>query len=457
MMKREKQTLNHDRGNILLSLVAVILVTLIGLSLLGHVVTHQKIIGARQRRAARIEPVAQELTRHLHDVKQRALNADFQAMADPPAEFFNPSQFPDQHIEDIVISDRFSHSIHHFATYDAINMVNRAESVSTIHPYGFAAEMEIVLLRGEIPLSFIPVYLREKIDVSPSSYLEANGVSINALTQAIIDDSPTTFDTDAFLLGALQIQGRTLDWVSVRRKLGFDIVDEPIPDGIYFFQDESRISAVFVQGTLQKLVFHSRDDRQFILLRQGDVDYPLAYRPGHDLFIAWDPSIPDETGFDEKIIVNGDCLSLEQEGEVAFHPDSGIQLQVSGKTIITGSLVSDPERFSLKKTGWTHLTIIGGKHGLSGDSGSETAVIIENPQETLLELSLLINGEIINHSRNLILNGSLFGDSLKNSGLININHLCPQFNEDAYFLTKNATITHKIIINYIEEIANGYN
>ncbi len=457
MMQGRYRSNTHIRGSILLSLVAVILISFIGLSLLGHVVTHQRIAAARIQRNCHMEPVFQELVRHLHLIKEQTLQLDIRETANPQIEYFNCDQFPDRRIDGITISNHFSHTINHFATYDVITVSNRAESVSQSHPYQFAAGMEIAIMAGEIPLAYIPLYLKQKIEISPASFLEENDISIAGFNSAIIDDSPAAFDATAFLMDTLRIDGRMLDWMSVRRRLGFELKSEPIPDGIYFFEEDSRITAVFAQGDIQRLALYSHDDRQFVLFEQGGVEYLLAYCPGQRLFGCWDPSIPDETGFDEKIIVNGDCLALEQQGDIAFHQNSDLKLLVSGQTVIKSRLVSGSDQLDIQKAGWTHLTIISGAHGLSPSSGAEPTVIIENSQETRLELSLLINGKIINHSRKLILNGSMFATAIENNGSIYINHLFPRFNEDAYFLTKKATILHKILINYIEEATNGYN
>ena len=454
-MRRSKQSQHSSDGSILLAMLAFILISFIGISVLGHVVTHQRIIKARMQRISRMEPVYQELLRYLHQFKDRVSQLDIQNTDEPEAHLFNSQQFPGKQVDGISITTHFSHTSIRTGTYQTTTILDRVEASSTTLPYLFVAGVEIDILSGKIPLSLIPLYLKQKIDIPVSSFLKENEIGLNSQSQTIIDDSPQTFDSTAFLTDSLDIQGRMLNLMSVRERLGFEINSNPIPDGIYFIEEGREVETVFVQGNVQKLRLYTLDNRQFVMLEQNKTAYLLSYIPGEYAFTSWDPSVADDTRFDEKIIINGDCLGLEQQGDIAFHRNSDLKLFVSGKTIVKSSLLSEADELTLKKTGWTHLTIISGAHSLSHEAGGKPSLIVENEGETELELSLLINGRIINHSRQLILNGSLFASGIENNGSININHLFSQFNEVAYFSSKNATIIHNLTINYIQEVTNG--
>lgn len=454
-MKKASHIPNPTNGSILLAMLTFILVSFAAISLLGHVVAHQRIIKARARRADRMEPIYQELLHYLHQLKERVNNLNIQDSAEPELDIFTPEKFPDRTAGDIAITNHFSHTIDQYGSYKTIAIHDLVEAASSRHPYLFVAGFEVDILSGKIPLSLIPLYLRQHIDIPTTSFLEANNISLKSQSGAIVDDSPHTFDATAFLSGSLNIEGKMLNWQNVREQLGLEISSAPIPDGIYFFQDGRRLRTIFVQGTVRHMTLFTRHNRQFVQLEQHGTTYSFSYIPGEYAFDCWDPSLADETIFDERLIINGDCLALNQQGLAAFHPDSDLTLFVSGKTIIKSSLVAESEQLHQKKTGWTHLTIISGSHRLQTDDCGESSLIIEKEGDTILELSLMINGRATNHSRNLVLNGSLFAGQLQNNGSININHLFPQFNDDACFLTKNVTIVHKIIINYIQEIANG--
>ena len=453
-MKRIKLKRTNSRGSILVAMLVFIVVSFVGISLLGHVVTHQRILKAKMSRVNRMEPVYQELLLYLHQLKERVTRLNITGSQEPELELFNRRQFPDMQVGDITITNHFSHSSDKTGTYRTISILDRVEASSSSNPYLFVAGFEIDILAGKIPLGLIPLYLKQDIETPTTSFLEDNNITIDSPSGPIIDDSPQSFDATAFLSDSLDIEGRMLNWMKVRERLGFDINSDPIPDGVYFFYEDRELESIFVQGTVERMIFAARHNRQFVMFSQNGIDYSISYIPETYAFESWDSTFATDTLFREKIIVNGDCLGVEQMGDAAFHKESDIKLFVSGKTVIKSSLISETDQLHRGKTGWTHMTIISGSHKLRPDACGEPALVVDSEGETRLELSLLINGKITNHSR-LLLDGSLFALELTNNGSININHLFPQFNDGAHFLTKNVTIIHKMIINYIQEVTNG--
>jgi hypothetical protein len=280
----------------------------------------------------------------------------------------------------------------------------------------------------------------------------------------VVESIDTELDFSGFIMDSLKITATFMNWRAIREKLGLDLSDEPIPEGPHLAIDNGTVQSVVIQGNVEQMVF-SIDDRnrlQKIRIIQDLIPFEISYRPGENYFTCWDQARSGDVLFRERVLVNGDILSIRQEGDAAFLENSDIILFVSGKAVIHSSLETKPDLqpLDLKTMKHTNLTVTAGKGQVlkQGSARSDIIVDVQSTGKTKIRVSLVTEGKFTNKNpgAQLKITGSLYCKDLENNGTIEIDHMHSSLTKNGanYFSTVDFKTVGGFLIHFIEEVSD---
>jgi hypothetical protein len=440
-------------GSIILSVLFVVFVAFVGLGILGHTITHIRILGCRTRKTAETAAIAGETIRHLHGYREKVFSEQRHECFSPDKTYFNSENFPDTIVEGTLFKNNFNFREVSNPLFKKIRIVNTVDARSTRSNRMLKSCASLDVLSGKIPLNLIPLFLRKKIEISEEKYLKANRIDIINAPNPVVGDFLVDFNISDFLIHSLKISGSILGWPELREKFGLEISEEPIAEGIYLVAEDHTVESVFIQGDLRQLIFSAEDDRQKIEFHLRDRVVELGYGPKGEDFFCWDPEIGNDFRFNEKIIVNGNVWSLEQKnGYPAFREDSGILLMVSGQTVIRTAL--ETRNLEMKKLRLNNLTLVCSHHALFDPPETPARVVVENGEKIPVQATIMVNGIFENRSPELELSGSLFARDILNQGHIKLNFTESSRNPGEYFHTIDFLFISDFFVDFIEEVTD---
>lgn len=446
--------MKHE-GNIIISVLFVVLISFLGLSLLGFSIFHTWIRGIRTQKISETGRMHQELIYYLHHFREKIFNKNIQNFYQPETDFFNKEYFPDiesRNDPEIMIKNSFDHCILPEEYYKKISITDIIDVSSVRNNYSIKSEVIIFIFSGQIPLTLIPFFLNKAIEIPEETFLEENNIINNSGINMVIDDMEMELNTSEFLVESLGIQATVLTWAAMREKFGFEVSDEPIPEGIHLLKEDDILKCMFIQGDVERLVFSVRDNTQKILIIKENIPHEYHYIPGKNYFICLDNQINEELIFKERIIVNGNIWSLEQDGSDGFTEVTDIILFASGNVVIVSDLVT--KDFTIKKIKSTSLTLVSSFEKLFNQGDLKPNIIVDTNREISLQVSIITDGKLINKSPKLEVKGSIFCKDLQNKGIIEITHWDSKSDRAKFFRTTDFKYIDCFHINYIEEVTN---
>ncbi len=438
------------KGNIIISILFIILISFIGLNLLTHSIIHNKIIGARTKKILVIDNIYQNLIQYLHNFREKIFQENLQNFQNPEIDYFNNTNFPDSKYNNILIKNSFNYISIPKEYYEKIRVTNNLVASSGKNNYCLSSNTIIKLLSGEIPLILMPFFINKEVDIPKDVFMQKNNIISKNGENLIVNNIETEFNVSGFLLDSMKISGDVLSWRNIREKFGFEVSDEPIKDGIYILLEDDIVESIFIQGDVERVIFSIQDNIQIIRIIKGGNSYEMRYIPNDTYFICWDNTIDNQSVFKEKIIINGNILSVEQEDKTAFVEDSNIKLFSSGTIRIRTSL--ETKNFDSKKIKLTNLTLISSFNVLFNPANSKSNIIVDAQDETKIQASIIVSGKFTNRNQDLKLSGSLFAKDLENKGCIEIEQSNSKFDSGNYFRTKDFKYLKEFLIDSIEEI-----
>jgi len=438
------------KGNIIISILFIILVSFIGLSLLTHTIIHTKITRARTKKILETDNIHQNLIQYLHNFREKIFQENLQNFKNPEIDYFNNTNFPDFKNNNILIKNSFKYISTPKKYYKKIKVNDNLLATSERNSLCLSSNAIIKIISGKIPFTLIPFFINKEVDIPKDVFMQENNIKSKKHENLLVNNSKTEFNVSEFLLNSLKIKGNILSWRNVREKFGFEISDEPIDEGIYILSEDDVVESIFVQGNVEKIIFSIQDNIQIIQIIKEGNSYEINYTPNDTYFICWDNTIDEQSIFKEKIIINGNIGSIEQKNEAGFLEDSNIKVFSSGTTIIKTSLKT--KNFDSKKTKLTNLTLISSFNALYNQANPKSNIIVDTQNKTEIHASIIINGKFTNKSQDLKLSGSLFAKDLENKGIIEIEHLNSKFDSGNYYRTKDFKYLKEFFIDSIEEI-----
>ena len=255
------------RGNIVLSLLLVLLLSVSGLALLTHTDLHVKIMAARKGKWQAATELEQTFIFNLHRYREKLAGADMNVFSAPETDFFNNTVFPDQSNGGCLSQNHFSRQVlRSEENLCLIRIINRIEVRKNGSRLLAAGQAGVDLLKGNIPAGEFGLVLNKEIAENAAAYLAARAVEYPGLQLPLIGELAVDCATGRLLAEALGLSAAIPDWRQIREKFNLEPADAPIPPGIYLVQDLGEVAAVFIQGDLERLAFAAGQrlaDRRF--------------------------------------------------------------------------------------------------------------------------------------------------------------------------------------------------
>lgn len=310
---------------------------------------------------------------------------------------------------------------------------------------------EITALAGNLPLPHIPFLIDKPLAGDEKADYLKNG-NITLLNQAsnflpaqpqFTQGGAIPDGADALVAKALKIRifrPQNLTRADLRKALGLEMIDEPVPDGVYLVRDDMGLGGVFVQGELDQVMLAIDGEYQVLVFRGGPRDWMLRFSPsecrtvfispgGTEVYDLVPPGI---------VVVNGKIASLgagavEPSGSIvpAGHEEIPCVLRGVSLTIISSDSVQITSHLlaqGLKwrngvpyiKDGRTQLMIFAsGKDFIDGaEKAGEITIGADSPRD--IKISGSLTGKravsVLGKGKEVQILGSLHAGELSSAG-----------------------------------------
>ena len=285
---------------------------------------------------------------------------------------------------------------------------------------GSTLAAETAVLAGRIPLAWFPF-----LSGPGTPGEEMNKVSLLpeprnllAAAPAVSETDPVPADATPLLEKALKIKllrPEDLTRAGLRRALGLEPVDEPVPEGVYLIRDDLGLGGVFVEGDLDELVPAIDGGEQVIAFRSPAGEWVLRFDPELSRTTFITPAGRESFDLSPRgiLIVHGRILSLgggivDASGRVVMVRDEavpsirrGVSLTIvsTDRVTISSHLVLQGVRTEtglpyLEEAPTQLLIYAAGRDPLQG-TPRDGAIIIDAdaPPDLRLEADLAASGE----------------------------------------------------------------
>ncbi len=409
----------NNRGHMVLALIALLLFTVAGLGMLGQTLQHSRIERARRLRHLRGTQLRRALTVGLHEYRLQLARVDIAALADPVRDLFTAAVFPERLTDDCRLQHDFAFAVHRVEKdfrRTRVHCTLQAAIPGTA--FGEAGEMSCDLLEGAIPLEELPLRVAAAGPGEIEEYLRRNGVVNRSGERAVGSEVGVVDNGDAWLGQAMQLDGTAVDWPALRRRLGMEPLDQPVPHGIYVIVDGREVSCVFVQGDVDRLTLKAGGDQQLLQLEQGGTAMvDAAYTPGSAGFSAPGTELAGAgLTFRERILVNGSIRRLEGDPAGAFTAATRLLIAVAGSVTIATPL---QEENATSET--VHLTLLTRNREFFSQRPVEADVTVTGGDGTRLQASLLVAGTLRLPDGQTTVTGSLQAEAIVNPGVLEVD------------------------------------
>lgn len=153
-----------------------------------------------------------------------------------------------------------------------------------------ALEVSFQILAGRIPLAYFPLLLsggktpeeKDAVLRDPNiGLIRPDGAALSP-RPAFMDDEISPGEADLLLKKAARVKFLTpgrLTRAELRAALGLEMVNEPVPEGVYLIQSDLGLGGVFVEGDLDEIALAVDGDYQAISFRRDGESTLLRFSP----------------------------------------------------------------------------------------------------------------------------------------------------------------------------------
>jgi hypothetical protein len=151
-------------------------------------------------------------------------------------------------------------------------------------------EFSLRAAAGRVPLFLFPFLIAADADPEKEALLRNDpnlafaGGSKNDLRPSVTFAGASILpsDPEPLLKKALQIKLFSPDRLTraeVRLALGLEMVDEPIPEGVYLVRNTNGLGGIYVQGDLRRIILAIENGWQDVFFTQGENAWCLKFQP----------------------------------------------------------------------------------------------------------------------------------------------------------------------------------
>jgi hypothetical protein len=279
---------------------------------------------------------------------------------------------------------------------------------------------------GRLPLPSIPLLIDKSMNPGDESgFMKKNGISfasgpkgemsprLQSADSTVISDFP-----ESLLSKTLKVhifKPEDLKPAVIRRAIGLEPINEPVPEGVYLIRDDLGLGGVFAQGDIDEMVTAIENDWQIICFRSGDEEWVLRFSPTRGMTSFETPSTVQSFNLVPAgiLCVNGKILSLgggivDSDGRIRMVTDearpsilSGISLTIisSEGVTISSHLISQgvlwKDGIPYAADGNSQLVIYStGKDLVNGEAREGKISVAEgSPGDLAIQASLIARGE----------------------------------------------------------------
>jgi len=210
----------------------------------------------------------------------------------------------------------------------------RVAGVRALRGSNLAAETAIVA--GRIPLAWFPFLTgpatpeeeKDKVSFLPEPRNLIAAAPLAAGTNPVPPDATPLFEK---ALKIKLLRPEDLTRAALRRALGLEVVDEPVPEGVYLIRDDLGLGGVYVEGDLDELIPAIDGDEQVIAFRSRAGEWLLRFDPSAGRTTFTTPAGRESFDLVPRgiLLVNGRVLSLgggivDAEGRVEMVMDEAV-------------------------------------------------------------------------------------------------------------------------------------
>jgi len=444
-----------ERGQIVLALLFVLLLSVSGLALLTHTGVHLKIVAARKDKRLAAVALEQTLVLNLHRFRDKLAAADMNAFQEPESEFFNHDTFPDVLEGRMASGHQFSFFTlsagDGFSVLRVLDLMRASRSGSRL---SYAGRCGVDLFKGNFSASEPGLLVTRPCTETPAAFLAGRGVEYAGSRLPLVGDFAVARETGRLLAEAMGLAGTIPDWRSIRAKFSLEPSDAPIPPGVYLVPEGEDVAGVFVQGDLQKLEIFANNGRQFIVFCQDGRCCELSYLPGLDS-MTWSGNDAPAAGgaaFGEKIIVHGSVWDIRQSGNAAFLPAARIELLASGRLVVHSDLESD--NLALGKEKFPGLLLMTCDRDFFSGEAVNADVVIAAAGARTIQAQVIAAGALVNEGGEVEITGSLVAGDIENAGRLCIGAARGDFAFDDHVRLLDCKFLKNFRVHFIQEASD---
>jgi hypothetical protein len=212
-------------------------------------------------------------------------------------------------------------------------------------------DVSLKILAGHIPLAYFPMLITGNLSPEEKrDFLRNRNITLipPAKNQVIpglnfAEASIMPENVDPLLKKALAVKilsPAKLTRAELRSALGLEMVNEPVPDGIYLISSAMGLGGIYAQGDIDELILAVDGGFQIISFRQGEESWILKFNPSQAKTFFITPAETRE--FDRVplgiVMVNGCIRSLgggivDAAGRIVLMKDQAIPSVLQGVTL----------------------------------------------------------------------------------------------------------------------------
>jgi len=184
-------------------------------------------------------------------------------------------------------------------------------------------DASLKILAGHIPLAYFPFLIARNLPSEERQNFRANRNIVLVPPKMsgafpgmnFADESIMPTDVQPLLKKALKIKifsPEKLSRAELRTALGLEMVNEPVPEGVYLISNDTGLGGIYVQGNLDEMILAVDSGYQIVSFKRGEDRWSLRFSPAQGKTYFSTPA--GQRSFDRVplglIMVNGCVQSL---------------------------------------------------------------------------------------------------------------------------------------------------
>jgi len=189
--------------------------------------------------------------------------------------------------------EKMAEEENYFLSDYKVTIISEGSRTGFIPKKRAALDSSLKILAGRLPLPFFPLLIDKKLDQEDKeNFKEKNNINFifptgNPLSMplSITENELIPDEANSLLIKALKIRNisrQNLTRLELREALGLEIIDEPVPDGVYLVKDDSELGGIYIQGDVEEMILAVESDFQVISVRMRESIWVLKFSPAQN-------------------------------------------------------------------------------------------------------------------------------------------------------------------------------